>query len=184
MGKTNTKTTNTKKYNTMEKLKRNFADKYKINSEEEITQYMSDLATIAPRMLFCFPLFFIGGYLLYGSLFAAIGAAVDSESDTQQFMFPITIPLVLSIILSQAVISNPDSTLSYWLSIIPLTSPVIMMMRIPFGVPPLELFISIGLLITGFIFTTWIASKIYRTGILRYGKKTNYTDLFKWITKH
>ena len=137
-----------------------------------------------PVIIIIFILYFIGGYLLYGSLFAAIGSAVDSESDTQQFMFPITIPLVLSIILSQAVISNPDSTLSYWLSIIPLTSPVIMMMRIPFGVPPIELFISIGLLITGFIFTTWLASKIYRTGILRYGKKTNYSDLFKWITKH
>jgi len=128
-----------------------------------------------------FLFFFIGGYLLYGALFAAIGSAVDGETDTQQFMIPITVPLILSIALAQFIIQDPDGPVAFWLSIFPLTSPVIMMVRIPFGVPYLDLILAIAMLILGFLGTTWLAAKIYRTGILMYGKKINYQELWKWI---
>lgn len=128
-----------------------------------------------------FIFFFLGGYLLYGSLFAAIGAAVDNETDTQQFMLPITIPLVLGIVVMMNAVQNPESPIAFWFSIIPLTSPIVMMVRIPFGVPYWELSLSMGLLILTFIGSTWLAGKIYRTGILMYGKKVNYKELWKWI---
>jgi len=132
-------------------------------------------------LLGAFVFFFIGGYLLYGAFFAAIGSAVDSETDTQQFMLPLTVPLILSIILAQFIMVNPDGPAAFWLSIFPLTSPVIMMIRIPFGVPYLDLFLSVTFLILGFLGATWLAAKIYRTGILMYGKKISYKELWKWI---
>ena len=101
--------------------------------------------------------------MLYGSLFTAIGSASDQETDSQQFILPITIPLILSFVLVQVVIDNPHSGLAYWLSMIPFTSPIIMIARIPFGVPVHELVLSIGLLIGGFLFTTWLAAKIYKS---------------------
>jgi ABC-2 type transport system permease protein len=128
-----------------------------------------------------FIFFFLGGYLLYGSLFAAIGSAVDNEADTQQFMFPITIPLILGIFVMINAINTPDSSVAFWFSIIPLTSPIVMMVRIPFGVPYWELALSMGLLVLTFLATTWMAGRIYRTGILMYGKKVNYKELWKWI---
>lgn len=134
-----------------------------------------------PGIIASFIFFFLGGYLLYSALFAAVGAAVDNEADTQQFMLPITVPLILSIVSAQFVVQNPEGPLSFWLSIIPLSSPIIMMIRIPFGVPFTELALSMGLLIVGFIATTWLAAKIYRTGILMYGKKITYKELWKWI---
>ena len=132
-------------------------------------------------LLGAFVFFFIGGYLLYGAFFAAIGSAVDSETDTQQFMLPLTVPLILSIILAQFIMVNPDGPAAFWLSIFPLTSPVIMMIRIPFGVPYFDLFLSVTFLILGFLGATWLAAKIYRTGILMYGKKISYKELWKWI---
>jgi ABC-2 type transport system permease protein len=135
-------------------------------------------------MIFSFIIYFLGGYLLYAALFAAIGSAVDNETDTQQFMLPVSIPLILGIVLSNLIVNNPDGPLAFWLSIIPLTSPVIMMVRIPFGVPVWELALSMTLLIAGFIFTTWLAAKIYRTGILMYGKKVTYAELWKWLRYH
>jgi len=132
-------------------------------------------------MVGSFIFFFLAGYLLYAALFAAIGSAVDSEADTQQFMFPVTIPLILSIVMAQFVITNPDGPVAFWFSIIPLTSPVIMMVRIPFGVPFWELFLSMSLLVVTFLGATWMAAKIYRTGILMYGKKVNYAELWKWL---
>lgn len=128
-----------------------------------------------------FIFFFLGGYLLYAALFAAIGGAVDNETDTQQFMLPITIPLIFAIIMAQYVIQEPNGALSFWLSIIPFTSPVIMMIRIPFGVPYFDLALSGVLLVLGFLATTWVAGKIYRTGILMYGSKIDYKTLLKWI---
>jgi ABC-2 type transport system permease protein len=128
-----------------------------------------------------FVFFFVGGYLLYAALFAAIGAAVDSETDTQQFMLPITAPLIISIVAAQAVMQNPDGPLAVWLSIIPFTSPIIMMVRLPFNVPAGQIALSLALLVVGFLCTTWIAAKVYRTGILMYGKKVNYKELWKWI---
>ena len=133
------------------------------------------------EMIGAFIFFFLGGYLLYAAMFAAIGSAVDSEADTQQFMLPVTIPLIFSIVMAQYVINNPDGPLAFWLSIIPFTSPVIMMIRIPFGVPFVELALSVGLLIAGFLGTTWLAARIYRTGILMYGKKVSYRELAKWL---
>ena len=133
-------------------------------------------------LLITFLIYFLGGYLLYGSLFAAIGSASDQETDSQQFIVPITIPLILSFILVQVVIDNPHSGMAYWLSMIPFTSPIIMIARIPFGVPIHELILSITLLILGFLFTTWLAAKIYRVGILMYGKKISYKELWKWLS--
>lgn len=132
-------------------------------------------------IIFSFLFYFLGGYLLYAALFAAIGGAVDNETDSQQFMLPITIPLIIAIVMAQYVINEPNGPISFWLSIIPLTSPVIMMIRIPFGVPYFDLGLSVVLLILGFLGTTWLAAKIYRTGILMYGKKVDYAELWKWL---
>jgi ABC-2 type transport system permease protein len=130
-----------------------------------------------------FLFFFLGGYLLYSSLFAAIGSAVDDQTDAQQFMFPVTIPLILSYIASIMVIINgdPNGPLAFWLSMIPLTSPIAMVMRLPFGVPAWQLALSGTLLVLGFIGTTWVAARIYRVGILMYGKKVTYKELSKWM---
>ena len=133
------------------------------------------------QIFISFIFYFLAGYLMYSALFAAVGSAVDAEADTQQFVLPITIPLLLSFILIQPIMENPDGSLAFWMSIIPLTSPVIMMVRLPFGVANWELALSIGILIFSFILTTWLAGKIYRTGILMYGKKASYKELWKWL---
>lgn len=132
-------------------------------------------------MVLMFVFYFLGGYLLYAALFAAIGSAVDNEADTQQFMMPVTIPLIFAIVMSSFVINNPQGPVAFWLSIIPFTSPITMMMRIPFGVNTWELLLSAGLLILFFLTTTWIAARIYRTGILMYGKKPSFKELGKWM---
>ena len=137
-----------------------------------------DLSLIFISFIF----YFLFGYLMYSALFAAVGSAVDAEADTQQFMLPITIPLIFSFILIQPIMDNPDGALAFWMSLIPLTSPIIMMARLPFGVETWQLTLSMLLLIIGFIFTTFIAGKIYRTGILMYGKKISYKELWKWLT--
>jgi ABC-2 type transport system permease protein len=133
------------------------------------------------QIFISFIFYFLAGYLMYSALFAAVGSAVDAEADTQQFVLPITIPLLLSFILIQPIMENPDGPLAFWMSIIPLTSPVIMMVRLPFGVANWELSLSVGILIFSFILTTWLAGKIYRTGILMYGKKASYKELWKWL---
>ncbi|NLA23967.1 MAG: ABC transporter permease [Bacteroidales bacterium] len=134
-----------------------------------------------PLVIAMFIFFFLGGYLLYAAMFAAVGAAVDSETDTQQFMLPITVPLVLAIIVMISAIKNPSGSLAYWFSIIPFTSPIVMMVRVPFGVPIQDVILSMTLLIIAFVFMVWLAGKIYRTGILMYGKKVSYKELWKWI---
>lgn len=134
-----------------------------------------------PLILGTFLFYFLGGYLLYASLFAAIGSAVDSDSDVQQFMLPVTIPMILSFVVAQNVMQSPDSTLAFWFSMIPLTSPIIMLVRVPFGVEAWELVLSMALLVGGFLFTTFLAGKIYRTGILLYGKKVTWKELGKWL---
>jgi len=128
-----------------------------------------------------FIFYFLGGFMLYGSLFAAIGAAVDNETDTQQFMLPITIPLILGLFVMFNSFLNPSGRLAVWFSIIPLTSPIVMMARIPFGVPVSQVLASAAALVLTFLGTTWLAAKIYRTGILMYGKKVTYRELWKWI---
>ena len=130
-----------------------------------------------------FLFYFLGGYLIYSALFAAIGSAVDDQTDAQQFMFPVTVPLILSYVVSINVIINgdPNGPLAFWLSMIPLTSPIAMVMRLPFGVPGWQLLLSGTLLIAGFVGVTWVAARIYRVGILMYGKKVTYKELSKWM---
>lgn len=163
----------------------NIEQKIKSPTNEELdlsNEIQSNLSAInLPLVLGCFVFYFIGGYLLYSSLFAAVGSAVDNETDTQQFILPITIPLIFSFIVAQSIITNPNSELAYWCSFIPFTSPVVMMVRIAFGVVWYELMISMLLLIAGFIFTTYLAGRIYRIGILMYGKKPTYQEIKKWI---
>jgi ABC-2 type transport system permease protein len=134
------------------------------------------------NLIIAFILFFIGGYLLYSSLYAAIGAAVDNETDTQQFMIPIIMPLVLAVYIGIfTVVEDPHGTVSVVFSFIPFTSSVVMLMRIPFGVPLWQQLVSLLILIATFMFTVWFAAKIYRVGILMYGKKPTYKELIKWI---
>ncbi len=134
------------------------------------------------NLIVAFILFFISGYLLYSSLYAAIGAAVDNETDTQQFMLPILMPLILAVYIGIfTVIEDPHGTVSTVFSFIPFTSPVVMLMRIPFGVPLWQQLLSLLLLIGTFMLTVWFAAKIYRVGILMYGKKPSYKELIKWI---
>lgn len=134
-----------------------------------------------PLIIACFVFYFIGGYLLYGSFMAAVGSAVDAETDAQQFVLPVSIPLVIAIIVMMNILTNPDNILLTWMSIIPLTSPIIMMARLPFGVPVWELLLSMSLLIIFVVLSIWMAAKIYRTGILMYGKKPTFKELFKWL---
>lgn len=148
----------------------------------EFAQVMTAINSVnIPQVVIFFAVYFIGGYLLYGSLFAAVGSAVDSEVDSQQFMFPVTIPLIISIVSLGAVLNEPHGAVAVWMSMIPLTSPVVMMMRIPFGVPLWQLILSAVILAGGFIFTTWVASRIYRVGVLMHGTKVSYKTLAKWF---
>ncbi len=134
-----------------------------------------------PLLLGTFLFYFLGGYLFYGSLFAAVGSAVDNDADAQQFQLPITLPLILSIVLLTAIIRDPHGDMAFWASIIPFTSPVVMMMRIPFDPPGWHILLSMVLMVLGFIFTTWLAGRIYRIGILMHGAKVNYKILAKWF---
>ena len=145
----------------------------------EILHSLSNVNITSWSILFL--VYFIGSYLLYGSLFAAVGAAVDSQTDTQQFVLPITLPLILAFVFAQSIIQDPSGPLAFWLSIIPFTSPVVMMVRIGIGVPAWEIALSVGLLIVTFIITVYIAAKIFRVGLLAYGQKITYKDLWKWI---
>ncbi|MCF0207185.1 MAG: ABC transporter permease [Bacteroidales bacterium] len=146
---------------------------------QEIVDNLKSVNYVAIILMFLF--YFVGGYLLYGAMFAIAGSAVDNEADTQQFTLPITIPLMLAIFVMITAIKNPDGSLVYWFSIIPFTSPVVMLARFPFGVPVADVLISMGLLVLTFVLFTWIAAKIYRVGILMYGKKVNYKELWKWL---
>jgi ABC-2 type transport system permease protein len=132
-------------------------------------------------MIGTFLFYFIGGYLLYSSLFAAVGAAVDNETDTQQFVLPITIPLILAIMVMIRAFQYPDDPIAFWFSMIPFTSPIVMMARIPFGVPTEQVIFSMIILVATFIGTIWLAAKIYRTGILMYGKKVTFKEMIKWL---
>jgi len=133
-------------------------------------------------MVLYFLVYFIGGYFLYSSLYAAIGAAVDNETDTQQFMFPVIMPLMLGVYVGFFTVMNePHGTIATIFSLVPFTSPIVMLMRIPFGVPFYQIALSITLLFATFIAIVWVASKIYRVGILMYGKKITWKELFKWL---
>ena len=132
-------------------------------------------------ILFSFLFYFLGGFLMYASLLGAVGSAADHEEDAQQLMLPVTIPLIFSMILLFAVIKNPEGSLAFWASMFPLTSPVIMMARVPQGLPAWELILSMTILVLSILGTIWMAGKIYRTGILMYGKKVNFKEIIKWL---
>lgn len=134
-----------------------------------------------PLITAMFLFYFAFGYLFYGALFAAVGSAVDSETDTQQFMLPITLPLIFSIVRAQAILNDPNGSVATWLSMIPFTSPVTMMIRLPFGVPTSEIIASMLFLVGGFVLATFFAGRIYRIGILTYGKKPSYREVFRWL---
>ena len=155
------------------------------NVSPELAEFskMFDSALNQPwgLIIFCFIFYFITGYLLYASVFAAIGSAVDNETETQQFMLPVTIPIILALMVAIGTMQNPESSLSFWCSMIPLTSPIVMMARIPFGVPLWQIAISMILMLVTFLGFVWMAAKIYRTGILMYGKKTSWKEMWKWL---
>jgi len=134
-----------------------------------------------PQLIISFLLFFIFGYLLYASLFAAIGSAVENEADTQQLQLPVTIPLLIGFLIAFYAFRAPESSIVWWGSMIPFTSPIVMLARLPFGVPTWELILSISLLILTFIACAWASAKIYKVGILMFGKKSTFKDLFKWL---
>lgn len=158
-----------------------------LNSMQDTTQMQGIIKDVMQLPLFtlvsCFFLFFIGGYFLYASIYTAIGAAVDSETDTQQFMLPVILPLMLSIYVGFfSVMDNPHGTVAVIFSYVPLTSPIVMLMRIPFGgIAWWEIAISLIILYISIFFVAWVAAKIYRIGILMYGKKTNWKELYKWL---
>jgi len=133
------------------------------------------------EIILLFVLYFLGGYLLYASLFAAVGSAVDSETDTQQFSLPLTLPIIFAIYAAIYSAQNPDGPLAFWCSMIPFTSPIVMMVRLPFDVPAWQIVLSLSILVLSFIGTTWMAGKIYRTGILMYGKKVTWKEMWKWL---
>jgi ABC-2 type transport system permease protein len=146
---------------------------------DKVMDMVNSMNPVATLFLFLF--YFLGGYLIYASLFAAVGAAIDNETDSQQFIFPITIPIIIALYVAMAAFRNPHSDLVFWFSMIPFTSPVVMMARVPFDVPVWQIAVSLTLLIGGFLLTTWFAARIYRTGILMYGKKVSYKELWKWF---
>jgi ABC-2 type transport system permease protein len=129
----------------------------------------------------CFIFYFITGYLLYASVFAAIGSAVDNETETQQFMLPVMIPIILGLMVAMGTMQNPESSVSFWFSMIPLTSPIVMMARLPFGVPYWQIAVSMIVMLITFGAFVWMAAKVYRTGILMYGKKTSWKEMWKWL---
>lgn len=151
------------------------------NQEAMNTLYAMGSSLNISSILLYFIVYFLGGYMLYASLFAAVGSAVENETDTQQFTLPLTIPIIFAIYAAIYSAQNPDGPLAFWCSLIPFTSPIVMMVRLPFGVPAWQLILSIATLVVSFIGTTWMAGKIYRTGILMYGKKITWKELWKWL---
>ncbi|MCW3804364.1 ABC transporter permease [Plebeiibacterium marinum] len=145
----------------------------------EVMTIIEDANIAGIIALFLF--YFIGGYLIYSALFAAIGSAIDNETETQQFVMPILLPLILSIYVAMAAFNNPHGDIAFWFSVIPFTSPVVMMSRIPFDVPTWELVLSMAILACSFLILTWFAGRVYRTGILMYGKKVSYKEIWKWF---
>ncbi len=149
---------------------------------QDAENILDALATLDfPVIIATLAFYFLAAYLFYGALFAAVGAASDNDTDTQQFMLPISLPLIAAIIMASYVIREPQGSIAFWGSMVPFTSPIIMMMRVPFGVPVWELLLSMAILTLSFIGSVWMAGKIYRIGILMYGKKVSYPELARWI---
>ncbi|HKI89840.1 MAG TPA: ABC transporter permease, partial [Draconibacterium sp.] len=150
--------------------------------QNKVTEMLEMIGNLnLPLILFSFVFYFLVGYLLYSSLLGAVGAAVDNDEDSQQMVFPVTFPLILSIMLLFPIARNPEGPVAFWGSIIPFTSPVAMLARVPYGVPVWELLLSMFLLVLTTVGAIWAAAKIYRIGILMYGKKVNLKELIKWL---
>ena len=153
-----------------------------LSQESELGTVVSTLRNLPyGQLLGLFLVYFVFGYLLYASLFAAIGSAVENEGDTQQLQLPLTIPLMLAYIIALYAFRAPDSSIAFWGSIIPFTSPIVMISRLPFGVPAWEIILSVALLVATFVLCAWASAKIYRVGILMFGKKSTWKDLWKWL---
>lgn len=151
-------------------------------NESEIGAVLSTLRDLDYiQLILAFVIYFALGYLLYSSLFAAIGSAVENEADTNQLQMPVTVPLMLAFFIALYAFRAPDSQIVFWGSMIPFTSPIVMLARIPYGVPTWELVLSIALLAGTFIACAWVSAKIYKIGILMFGKKTTFKDLWKWL---
>ncbi len=156
---------------------------------EEVSEGLEEFARLFENamnqdwllIIFSFIFYFLTGYLLYASIFAAIGSAVDNETETQQFMLPVTIPIILALMVAMGTMQNPESSMAFWFSIIPFTSPIVMMARLPFGVPFWQIALSMFLMVITFIGFVWMAAKVYRTGILMYGKRSSWKELWKWL---
>ena len=133
------------------------------------------------KIFVCLLLFVFGGYLLYSAMFAAVGSAVDNVQDASQLQMPVTLPIILALLMMLAVIKDPNSPMAFWFSIIPFTSPVVMMARIPYDIPLWEIVLSLVILYASFVAMVWFAGKIYRVGIFMYGKKPTLKELFKWV---
>ena len=149
---------------------------------ENIFEMIQNYFTVSfGTIIFAFIFFFVVGYLIYSTLYAATGSVVDNESDSQQYTMPITIPLILAIVFVPTISTNPDGALAFWLSMIPLTSPIAMMVRLPSGVQAWELILSMGLALAFLVFCIWFAAKVYRIGIMTYGKKPSWKTIFRWL---
>ncbi len=160
----------------VEKMKKDLSNKNPLSDVSKTIESIS-----LGKIILCFLLFYIGGYLIYSSLFAAVGAAVENASEAQQFLLPVTIPIIISFMLVTEITKNPNGNLAFWASMFPLTSPIDMMIRLPFGVPNWQIALSLFFLVLGFMGTTWLAGKIYRVGILMYGKKISWKEIAKWV---
>ncbi|MBO7586615.1 MAG: ABC transporter permease [Bacteroidales bacterium] len=151
-------------------------------TEISIFQQISDFFPFSfTQLILSFLFFFVVGYLIYATLYAATGSVIDNESDSQQYTLPVTIPLMLAIILIPSIATNPSGQLAFWFSMIPLTSPIIMMVRLPAGVPLWQLLTSMGVAVLFLLFCIWFAAKIYRVGILMYGKKPSWREILRWL---
>ena len=151
-------------------------------TELSIFQQISDFFPFSfTQLILSFLFFFVVGYLIYATLYAATGSVIDNESDSQQYTLPVTIPLMLAIILIPSIATNPSGQLAFWFSMIPLTSPIIMMVRLPAGVPLWQLLTSMGVAVLFLLFCIWFAAKIYRVGILMYGKKPSWREILRWL---
>ena len=152
------------------------------NTPGNIFEMIQNYFTVSfGTIIFSFIFYFVVGYLIYSTLYAATGSVVDNESDSQQYTMPITIPLILAIVFVPSISTNPDGSLAFWLSMIPLTSPIAMMVRLPSGVHAWELILSMGLALAFLVFCIWFAAKVYRIGIMTYGKKPSWKTIFRWL---
>ena len=150
--------------------------------QSEMATVMATLAGLNYlQIILSFIVYFVFGYLLYSSMFAAIGSAVENEGDTQQLSIPVTIPLLIGFFIALYAFKAPDSGVVFWGSMIPFTSPIVMLARIPFGVPAWQIALSLALLVGTFVLCAWASAKIYKIGILMFGKKSTFKDLWKWL---